>query len=358
MVEIKCKECECRFRVTFKYRKTKFCSKKCYSLSRITLIKCRMCENTFKSSLNRYTCSEECSNKLKKVSNKLAAEKRRVKAQDRELRPVWNKGLTKETDERLKKSSETAKRRNIENPARVLKRKHSAETIVKLKINAGGVRRGSGRGKSGWYKGYWCDSTYELVWIIYQLDNGKHPVRNTLAYFYQWDGKLRRYYPDFVLDGVVYEIKGYETPRDLEKYRSVMDKTLIVLLRTDLQSEFLHVQGNYEYSTLSDLYDESKYKNQDVALNPKRRCACGKSKSKQSIKCKSCFRRTSKLDYLDLEDFNILLSRYNCKQLGILLGVSDTAIRKYIKKLRSRSSDVEHSVEAGSVADSSPAVTI
>ena len=43
---------------------------------------------------------------------------------------------------------------------------------------SGGLRHGSGRGKKGWYKGYWCDSTWELAWVIYQLDNGKVPVRN------------------------------------------------------------------------------------------------------------------------------------------------------------------------------------
>ena len=41
-----------------------------------------------------------------------------------------------------------------------------------IKHAPGGKRHGSGRGKKGWYKGYYCDSTWELAWVIYQLDHG------------------------------------------------------------------------------------------------------------------------------------------------------------------------------------------
>jgi len=38
----------------------------------------------------------------------------------------------------------------------------------------GGKRIGSGRGKSGWYKGYWCDSSWELAYVIYNIDHDVH----------------------------------------------------------------------------------------------------------------------------------------------------------------------------------------
>ena len=49
------------------------------------------------------------------------------------------------------------------------------ESIEKgyLKGKTGGIREGAGRSKSGWYKGYYCNSSYELAWVIYSLDNNK-----------------------------------------------------------------------------------------------------------------------------------------------------------------------------------------
>ena len=44
------------------------------------------------------------------------------------------------------------------------KRKYHAECYRKC---SGGYIPKSGVGKGGWYKGVWCDSTYELVWVIY-----------------------------------------------------------------------------------------------------------------------------------------------------------------------------------------------
>ena len=41
------------------------------------------------------------------------------------------------------------------------------------KNTRGGYRPGSGRAKTGYYKGIYCGSTYELAWVIYQIDNNK-----------------------------------------------------------------------------------------------------------------------------------------------------------------------------------------
>src|SRR6516164_8460315 len=42
------------------------------------------------------------------------------------------------------------------------------DTAFKFRKKAkGGIRIGSGRSKSGYYKGIYCGSTYELCWVIY-----------------------------------------------------------------------------------------------------------------------------------------------------------------------------------------------
>lgn len=43
-----------------------FCGSLCYTKSQTKLIKCLICENTFKSSYHKKTCSRACANKLRK----------------------------------------------------------------------------------------------------------------------------------------------------------------------------------------------------------------------------------------------------------------------------------------------------
>lgn len=77
---------------------------------------------------------------------------------------------------------------------------------------SGGLRVGSGRGKTGWYKGYYCSSSWELAWVIYQLEHNISFSRNTVGFSYLFEGRSHLYYPDFVLpDGSYIEIKGYSS---------------------------------------------------------------------------------------------------------------------------------------------------
>ena len=111
-----------------------------------------------------------------------------------------------------------------------------------LKIS-GGYRKGSGIGKSGWYKGIWCDSSYELAWVIFNLENGIPFVRNKKKYKYNWLGKDRFYIPDFIQNGVIIEIKGYATEQTIFKMNSVSN--LKILYRNDLDKEFEYVYNKY-----------------------------------------------------------------------------------------------------------------
>lgn len=75
---------------------------------------------------------------------------------------------------------------------------------------SGGYRKGSGCGKSGWYKGIWCDSSWELAWVMYNLDHGIPFVRNRDRFEYEWKGKVHKYLPDFKMqDGQYVEVKAW-----------------------------------------------------------------------------------------------------------------------------------------------------
>ena len=53
---------------------------------------------------------------------------------------------------------------------------------MKKNPKSGGLRHGSGKGKKGWYKGIFCDSTYELVFVIYYKDHEIPIKRSELKY--------------------------------------------------------------------------------------------------------------------------------------------------------------------------------
>jgi hypothetical protein len=77
---------------------------------------------------------------------------------------------------------------------------------------SGGYREGSGIGKSGRYNGMWCDSSWELAYIIWCQAQGKSIIRNTERFDYVFEGKAHKYLPDFIVDGQLIEIKGRKVP--------------------------------------------------------------------------------------------------------------------------------------------------
>jgi hypothetical protein len=125
----------------------------------------------------------------------------------------------------------------------------------------GGYRQGSGRSKSGYYKGIYCGSTYELCWVIHSLDHG--------VKFTRFPGKLEFngvvYYPDFLLDDgeTIIETKGYEAQESVDKKSKVAESLgyiVNVLRKKDLEYAFEYVQKTYNTTKFFTLYDEYKPK--------------------------------------------------------------------------------------------------
>ena len=96
------------------------------------------------------------------------------------------------------------------------------------KGKTGGIRNGGGIGKSGWYRGYWCDSSWELAFVIYNLENNIEFKRNRKGFKYIYEGNEYRYYPDFIIDNEYYEIKGYIDKKNEAKISQFQDKLHIL----------------------------------------------------------------------------------------------------------------------------------
>jgi hypothetical protein len=122
-------------------------------------------------------------------------------------KPAWNRGKTKLNDSRVADAAVKIAASMIgigHTPSQETRRK----TSLTMKGRTGGYRQGSGIGKSGWYESIWCDSTWELAYIIWCKSLGKNITRNSETFEYEFDGKRRRYLPDFIVDGQIVEIKG------------------------------------------------------------------------------------------------------------------------------------------------------
>lgn len=127
----------------------------------------------------------------------------------------------------------------------------------------GGYRDGSSRSKSGYYKGFFCGSTYELVYYIYCIDHGIKIERNTKAFPYEWEGKSHNYLPDFRTEDGLVEIKGYGNKLVDVKLNSV-DEPIKILYYKDIEYMMDYIDEKYgvyhkgKQNNYYTLYDEYK----------------------------------------------------------------------------------------------------
>lgn len=124
---------------------------------------------------------------------------------------------------------------------------------------SGGYRKGSGNSKHGYYKGFYCDSTYELAFLIYCLDHNIKIERNKEFFIYFYKGKKYKYYPDFIVNNKLIEIKGYHSELVDIKLKSV-NKPIDILYNEDLEYVFEYIKNIYHKNKhqIKELYDNNK----------------------------------------------------------------------------------------------------
>ncbi len=124
---------------------------------------------------------------------------------------------------------------------------------------SGGYRKGSGRGKHGWYNGVYCDSSYELAYLIYSLDHNIDIKRCKTGYEYLISGKKHVYYPDFIVNGIIIEVKGYYT-KSVDIKSTAITQPYKILYKKDIQKHIDYVCSTYNVTekTIYTLYDDHK----------------------------------------------------------------------------------------------------
>lgn len=173
------------------------------------------------------------------------------------LGTAWNKGLTSETDLRVAKNTEAVRAYYETHEGAWVGRHHTLESRRKIAQSVAGNTRGN-RSKKGYYKGLYCGSSYELAYVIYNLDHDIPFTRCDRYYEYEYEGNTHLYFPDFELpDGTIIEIKGYHTELVDIKAAAVDDRPIKILYKKDLLPYLTYVFNTYNVTeqTLYTLFE-------------------------------------------------------------------------------------------------------
>lgn len=158
-------------------------------------------------------------------------------------RTAWNKGLTKDTSKSVLKHSESLKEFFKSNPDH----------------NCGGFKPGSvSNYKFGVFNNMYCDSSWELAFLVYCRDHSIQVMRNQEGFKYEFEGKSHKYYPDFIIDDTYYEIKSRCRAIDLVKIRELSKIHSIILIdEVSIRPYLKYCEQTYGKNFAEYLYDSN-----------------------------------------------------------------------------------------------------
>ena len=76
-----------------------------------------------------------------------------------------------------------------------------------------------GNGKKGKYHGIYCDSAWELAFLIYCFEHNINVKRCDIKYTYIFNNEKHIYIPDFITDEGIIEVKGRFDAKAKEKMK-------------------------------------------------------------------------------------------------------------------------------------------
>lgn len=200
----------------------------------------KLCKN--KNSLAQHECRcKENPNRYKILNN--------FKVYNTKSHSAWNKGLTKETDERVRRNGEAVKASFLNENRKVLygddnpsRRKEVREKISNTcleKSKNGEWHTSLAKNLHFNYKGIDLHGSWEVAYAEYLDLNNISWIRCKDRFEYTFEGAVHYYTPDFYLveSDTYVEIKGYKTKKDEAKWKQFpVTKTLKVLKKKDLQN--------------------------------------------------------------------------------------------------------------------------
>lgn len=215
-----------------------YCSVQCRAPTHIPIKECPKCQN--KHQKTGIFCSRACSNSRNWSEEDKLKKSQSAKKSAKVLRANQTPRKRGRIKRKYNKTCPTCKQIFHTN------RKHcSEECFLKNKDKKmGGYRPGAGIGKSGLYRGIWCDSSWELAYLLYCEDHGIEVIRNKQKFPYVYEGIERKYIPDFLVNDNFVEIKGYCSKQWLSKLKQ-FPKEITVLGKKEMEPILQHVMEKY-----------------------------------------------------------------------------------------------------------------
>lgn len=136
----------------------------------------------------------------------------------------------------------------------MIKHKHKKLSNLAKLHNFGGFNQTSlVKYHTGYFNGIRYDSSWELAFLLYHFDNNIPIKRCNEIRTYTIDGVQKRYFPDFIVNNKIYEIKGYMNDVALQK--SIQNQDIIVLQSVEMQPYLNYAINKYGknfYETVND----------------------------------------------------------------------------------------------------------
>lgn len=226
----------------------RFCNKKCKNSNSLTQHEIR-CKNN----PNRIPFKEKrASNKNKKWIYKDNISKLIPIEQLNEfIENGWKLGMSKSIKRKIVKRDKSTGKAST--PEKEIERRQKISNFMKgneyWKYN-----KSHGRGKQGRYKNFWCDSSWELAFIVYHLDNNLYIERCKEKRKYIYNSIEKTYIPDFITKDGIIEIKGFETEQWKAKRKYNPD--IIVLYENDIKKFLEYAINKYGKNFCEVLYEK------------------------------------------------------------------------------------------------------
>lgn len=229
-------------------------------------INCIICSNTFTLTLTdkqfkhgnyRKTCCKECALKLtaQNTDNAVKNEKISKNLKGRYLKEnVHIERYCVECNSLI-----PIERHNSKFCSDKCKEKHWKEALSEsLKGKTGGYRilSGNKKHKSGKYDGIYFDSSWELAFYVYCIENNINISRCKEVRSYIYNDKQYKYYPDFQIQNKIIEIKGYITEKT--KCKIEQNPDIIVLFFDDIKHCIEYCQTKYGNNYWEVLYENMR----------------------------------------------------------------------------------------------------
>lgn len=126
-----------------------------------------------------------------------------------------------------------------------------------LKGKCGGLRPNAYKKyKSGLYHGIHCDSSWELAFIIYCEEHNINVERNHKYLTYIFEDREYKYYPDFIVNGQLYEIKGYENDKAKAKHEQHPEVIYLDKYKMTKYLDYVILKYGKDYIKLYDRLDK------------------------------------------------------------------------------------------------------